>query len=154
MKKRKLIILSVIIFFILAWNAVWTINYFSYSKLIGGYEKSPGNYYKEKDGYNYSIMYPTYPKLTGNLSVNDNDKLSLFIWPSLIKKTKYGLAIVDPEDMTRVYFYVDSNMQYIRDKEMPYSAKEVKHINTLVSYYSDEILYLKKLADEEWGNFF
>ena len=145
------IILFILILFILL-NIVWfswrAIKYNKYSK---GMEKNlfysffvPKYLEDDEEGFSYSVKYPDYLSLTGNMSismpsVNGNSYTdSLIIWPSL-NDYEYGLILYD-----------ENNNEYMieLDENKKPKASEYEEI---VDIHKENIDTLFDKANEFWN---
>lgn len=103
---------------------------------------------KDEDGFDYSVKYPDYLSLTGNLAVGfpgtDEDLFTdgLIIWPKFSGGYEYGVILDSLEEGGDGYmFYIDVQGNAIEDKYRQVSEK-----------YADVIAELLERADGYWSD--
>lgn len=150
MKKKISILITVIISMV----ALYTILWFGNSQLVfskfetDGFQASPiggGNSTsKVIEEYVLTVKKPDYGTFTGNLGITgQNSNVSIIIWPSLFKDTKYSLIIEDGEGTSQID--VDAN----------FSALDKNNLvgQQLIGKYADELQNQRKILHETWGIF-
>ena len=150
MKKFLKIILLIVIVFI-AINIVWfSWRGIKYQKYVKGMDKTefytifiPRYIKQDKDGFTYSVKFPDYLSITGNLSVgvpSENDNFytdALIIWPNL-KGYEYGLILYEKED--EYLIELNNNREPIDNKYKDIMKKHQENIDVLF-----------KKANERWN---
>lgn len=86
--------------------------------------------FKDIDGFDYSVKYPDYLSVTGNLAVGfpgtDDDPFTdgLIIWPKLFGGYKYGVILDSLEEGGDGYmFYVDPLGNAVEAEYQPIAEK-------------------------------
>ena len=86
--------------------------------------------FKDMDGFDYSVKYPDYLSVTGNLAVGfpgtDEDPFTdgLIIWPKLFGGYEYGVILDSLEEGKDGYmFYVDSQGNAVEAEYQPIAEK-------------------------------
>ncbi len=102
-----------------AWFAWREIRYGQYTPGMEPQEFStwivPRYCWKDEDGYDYSVKYPDYLSLTGNLAVgspaegDDPFTDALIIWPKWTGGYGYGLLLYDQQDAWQVEIDQEGN---------------------------------------------
>lgn len=137
MKKTfKGILVVVCIFAVL--NLVWLgWRHIVYSQYTDGMTQTamstsvvPRYAFKDIDGFDYSVKYPDYLSVTGNLAVGfpgtDDDPFTdgLIIWPKLFGGYKYGVILDSLEEGGDGYmFYVDPLGNAVEAEYQPIAEK-------------------------------
>ncbi|WP_066506473.1 hypothetical protein [Abyssisolibacter fermentans] len=137
-KEKKIIITLISLFLI--WNLIWvSVVNLRYNEFLKDIPKNKwGRYFKEKDGYIYSVKKPDYLRLTGNLAVNNNKKgEALIIWPLMFGGYKYGFRL--QKDGLAHEIYVDEHMEPIN-----------KENKVLIEKYNVELKQLFDKAKQMW----
>lgn len=101
---------------------------------------------KDADGFDYSVKYPDYLSLTGNLAVGfpgtDENPFTdgLIVWPKPFGGYEYDVILNAREDESEGFlFYIDRSGQAV-DEEYRETARE----------YQDVIQELLKRAGSRW----
>ena len=150
MKKKISTFITIMISII----AVYTILWFANSQLVfskyetDGFQASligGGNSkLKEVNQYVLNVKKPDYGSFTGNLGITgQHSNISIIIWPSLLKDTKYSLIIEDGKETSQ--FDVDENFSPL-DKNNIVAQQ-------LIEKYEDELQKQRKILHEAWGIF-
>lgn len=154
MKKRILISLIVLLstFFLL--NLIWlSWRHVAYSGFAEGMTRTemsstlfPTYATKDEDGFDYTVKYPEYLSLTGNLAVgfpgSDENPFTdgLIIWPKFMGGYEYGVIINYEEDDGHGYmFYVDARGNAIDGEYQSIAEK-----------YQEVIRELMERAESKW----
>ena len=137
-KKSALrIVLCIAVIFLLL-NAGWygwrTVRYGAFTK---GMEQNdlgtwivPRYLHTDADGYDYSVKYPDYLSVTGNLSVglpaeDDNPFTDfLVIWPKVFGGYEYGISLTEGETNYQIYIHADGSAVDPRQREIAERNKE------------------------------
>lgn len=149
--KKKYIMLIILLSFILI-NIIWfSYSRIKYSNYIKGMDKNtfytfivPKYYKNDIDNFTYSVKYPDYLSLTGNLALsipskgNDYYQNSIIIWPKINGKYDYGVIIYDNEN------------QYMIETDENGRALDSKYDN-IISNHKENINILFKKAQENWN---
>lgn len=155
MKKRVVILLLVLLaaFFLL--NLIWFgWRHMAYSGFAEGMTCTdmssplfPTYAAKDEEGFDYTVKYPDYLSLTGNLAVGfpateENPFTDgLIIWPKFMGGFEYGIILNSREDDGRGYmFYVDAQGNAV-DEEY----------QTLAEDYQEVICELMERAESTWN---
>ncbi len=140
---KKVAIMVVAVFAL--WNTVWFgYCYFKYSPYT---EKVPMNeefdtYFKQEDGFSYSVKKPDYLRFEGNLAISDyEDTTSLIIWPLVTGGYEYGFML--HEDNQQYEFYVDEELKPI-DSSDDFAIQKINQ-------YKPELEALLDKADQMWS---
>lgn len=154
LKKNRIVkyILLIFAFFFIVWNIIWAVNYYQYYKFIPGYMKAPKSYVKSGEDYTYTVGCPSYLSLTGNFALNNNENMSILIWPSLLSRgtSQYGVRITD-EDIGSTYsIYVDEDLNYIDIEKNRYNDSEEKTIQILLEKYQIDLNKMRQEVRNEW----
>ena len=114
----------------------WSTNKYQVYK-SGMEELHKNDLYCKSDGdYLFTVKYPEYPTLEGNLVIGrKDDAAGLTIWPKLFGGYKYGLQLKEDE----VVYNIEIKNGIV-DKDY----------QDLVDQYKDEITILMKKVKEEW----
>lgn len=156
-KKRivKIVMIAVAIFaaYNIFWFSVTHIKYNKYVNNITGIEReyigSYGKFYSKEDPHNYTVKLPGYLSYEGSLNVNNNEDVSVFVWPSVFSdSTSYGLTIGDNSEDT-VSINVDSSGSIAEDSG--YSELEKQHYQKLIDAHKEEIKELFDIVKERWN---
>lgn len=146
-KKILIIFVSLILLYNLAWVGVFYLKYTPYTENIP--KRENGIYLLSERGYHYSVKKPSYLSFTGNLAItNDEDDLSLIIWPLLTGGYEYGLQILG-ENNNFYSVMVDSDMNYLDDENSESMDKDL--VNSLINKRAVEIEALKSEVNRIWG---
>ena len=168
--KRLTVMLIVILLMFAAYNLVWYfLKYQPYHRLCADFQKSDeglrGERYSYSDtDYTYSIKMPAYLSFEGGfISVSSNKKISqyaengaevqqssctIFIWPQIMKETKYGAAIFEQDNSYMLY--IDKGINYVaNDGELP---SETKSNEEIISNHYNEISEIMNAVDKMWGD--
>lgn len=101
--KHKMLsgVIGVVLLFVI-YNAFWLIyTGTTYGKLSEGMIEDPkwvSYHIIEDSGYIYSVKYPNYLSLTGNVAISSpDDRFSMIIWPRIFKD-EYGIMLADEEN--------------------------------------------------------
>lgn len=143
-KGKKIIILLMVICLLFGvYNLIWyfttQVKYSTYSENMDEFIPNRSYVLEGEDGYLYNVKYPDYLSFTGNLGVsNNNNEVSLIIWPSIFGEDKYGLKIDT----------IDDSYEIIIDREM---KAEVSEDDKIIEKYKEEIEKLFQKADERWN---
>lgn len=84
----------------------------------------------DADGYDYSVKYPDYLSITGNLSIvspstDDNPFVdALIIWPEIFGGCEYGVLLEEGEEELQIYINTDGSAVYPEDSEATSRHKE------------------------------
>lgn len=137
------------------WNLTWlTWRHVAYSKYTEGMVETamstalvPRYVAKDSDGFDYSVKYPDYLSLTGNLAVGfpgteeDPYTDSLIIWPKFSGGYEYGVILDSLEEGGDGFmFYIDTQGNAIEDEYRQVSEK-----------YEDVIAELLERVGGYWG---
>ncbi|MCD7856377.1 MAG: hypothetical protein LUG55_00945 [Clostridiales bacterium] len=101
-------------------------------------------YVDSYDGYNYSVKYPNYLSLTGNLALSmpsDENAMytdALIIWPNANGSYEYGVLLYDDENEWNIY--VDEYGQALDSQ-----------YDEVVEHHQENISLLFAKANERWG---
>lgn len=112
-----------------SYNAGMEENYFS-TWIVPRYIQT------DEDGYDYSVKYPDYLTVTGNLSVSSpttDDNMStdgLIIWPKFFGGYEYGVILEEGEDEYQIYINTDGSAIYPEDSET--AARHQENIDALL----------------------
>ena len=141
--KKVIILLMVICLLFGVYNLIWyfttQVKYSTYSENMDEFIPNRSYVLEGEDGYLYNVKYPDYLSFTGNLGVsNNNNEVSLIIWPSIFGEDKYGLKIDT----------IDDSYEIIIDREM---KAEVSEDDKIIEKYKEEIEKLFQKADERWN---
>ena len=159
MKKKILIIIASLLTVFIIINAAWVIRRKSvYEPYTGGMEYHkvnmhitdvivPRYVYKDQDGFDYSVKYPEYLSMVGNLAVGfpgtDENPFtdSLIIWPKYGGRYEFGV-ILNPKDPDSEgwMFYIDAYGNAIDPEYQPIAVE-----------YSDVISELLNRAFSFWN---
>ena len=137
-KKSALRIVLCIAAIFLLLNAGWygwrTVRYGAFTK---GMEQNdlgtwivPRYLHTDADGYDYSVKYPDYLSVTGNLSVglpaeDDNPFTDfLVIWPKVFGGYEYGISLTEGETNYQIYIHADGSAVDPRQREIAERNKE------------------------------
>ena len=150
-KKALRAVLGIVVIFILlnlSWYIWRAVKYSSYSK---GMEK---NYFStwivpryaqvDADGYDYSVKYPDYLSLTGNLCVGlpstDGNPFTdfLIIWPKALGGYRYGASLTLEGENYQIYINSDG------------SAADPEY-SEIVTRCQGTINILLERAEKMWG---
>lgn len=154
MKKKILTSLFVLlaVFFLL--NLIWLgWRHLAYSGFAEGMTRTetssalfPTYAAKDEDGFDYTVKYPDYLSLTGNLAVGfpgtDENPFTdgLILWPKLSGGYEYGVILNSREtDDTGYMFYIDAQGGAL---DAEYEA--------LAEKYQDVIAELLERAESVW----
>ena len=143
-KGKKIIILLMVICLLFGvYNLIWyfttQVKYSTYSENMDEFIPNRSYVLEGEDGYLYNVKYPDYLSFTGNLGVsNNNNEVSIIIWPSIFGEDKYGLKIDT----------IDDSYEIIIDREM---KAEVSEDDKIIEKYKEEIEKLFQKADERWN---
>ncbi len=103
------------------------------------------NYVYEDDGYMIQVFYPKYPSLTSNLVVSTkDDRNSLFIWPALAGKARYGVMLYDDRSEADYGFKIDVTGKELKAED-PLDQERLDSRADIVRKLLDE-------AHKEWGD--
>lgn len=141
--KKIIIILIVICLLFVLYNIIWYFaiqsKYSEYSKNMDEFIPNRSYVLDGEDGYLYNVKNPDYLSFTGNLGIsNNNNEVSLIIWPSFFGEAKYGIKIDT----------IDDSYEIIIDREM---KAEVSEDDKIIEKYKEEIERLFQKADERWN---
>lgn len=151
--KRKAVraVLCIVAVFLLI-NVCWYLwrmsRYGSYSR---GMEENvfsswivPRYLYTDADGYEYSVKYPGYLSLTGNLCVSfpalDDNYFtdSLIIWPKVSGDYEYGVILSDGDASYQIYIHADGSAVHPED-------------SAVTERKQDDIKTLLQRAEQMWN---
>ena len=155
MKKKILTSLFVLlaVFFLL--NLIWLgWRHWAYAGFAEGMTRTetssalfPTYAAKDEDGFDYTVKYPDYLSLTGNLAVGfpgtDENPFTdgLILWPKLSGGYEYGVILNSREtDDTGYMFYIDAQG----------SALDAEY-EALAEKYRDVIAELLERAESVWA---
>ena len=121
---------------------VWRMNkYGAYSRgMDENYFSSwivPRYLYTNADGYDYSVKYPGYLSLTGNLSVSlpasDDNYFTdgLIIWPKVSGDYEYGVILIEGDVSYQIYIHSDGSAVYPEDSAVVVRKQDI--INDLLT---------------------
>ena len=155
MKKRavitRILISAVLLFCVI--NVVWyLIRAAKYNGFSAGMEESsfstfvvPQYTYEDDENFTYSVFYPGYLHLSGNLFVgfppaDDNNPYTnaLIIWPLITGGYKYGVLLYEDDVQYQIYVDENGNAVYEEDRR-------------IVSEHAREISILLEKAKEKWA---
>lgn len=154
MKKRVLTGLLVLLCAFLLLNLLWFgWRYLAYSGFAKGMTRTetssalfPTYAAKDGDGFDYTVKYPDYLSLTGNLAVGfpgtDENPFTdgLILWPKLSGGYEYGVILNSREtDGTGYMFYIDGQG----------GAMDAEY-EELAEKYRDVIAELLERAESVW----
>ncbi len=145
-KKKLLIAFAVLIAVWLLVSVLWYIwREVTYSPYVENIEQNGysdflvPSYVVNVDNCSYSVKYPGYLSLTGNLGVwPDDDILQLIIWPELDGSYSYGIRL--EADDTMYYIYIDEYGNAIDEGD-----------SELTEQYRDKITSALDAADNFWN---
>ena len=137
-KKSALRIVLCIAAIFLLLNAGWygwrTVRYGAFTK---GMEQNdlgtwivPRYLHTDADGYDYSVKYPDYLSVTGNLSVglpaeDDNPFTDfLVVWPKVFGGYGYGISLTEGATNYQIYLHEDGSAVDPRQREIAERNKE------------------------------
>lgn len=166
---KKLIIMLIIILLIFAvYNLTWYfLKYQPYHKLCANLEKSDeglrGQRYSYSDAdYTYLIKMPSYLSFQGGfINVASNNKISqhtengaqiqypscsLFIWPQIMKETKYGVSVFEDDEIYMLA--IDKELNYVpNDSEL---SAEIESKETIINNHYKEISEIMNAVNNMW----
>lgn len=145
-----IILLAAVLLLNLLWFG-W--RHIAYSRYDGGMTRTemssalfPSYAAKDEDGFDYSVKYPDYLSVTGNLAVGfpgteENPFTDeLIIWPKLFGGYEYGVMLNSKETDSNGYmFYIDAQGNAIDEEYRPVAER-----------YSDVIAELLSRAGNRW----
>lgn len=139
--KKVVLIIAIIVLLFGIYNLLWYFTtqskYTNYSEGMDEFVANKSYVLNPGNGYLYNVKYPDYLTFTGNLAVADeNNEVSLIIWPSFYGEDEYGIRITTNDDSYEIMI----------DKDM----KSVEN-NDILDKYKKEIRMLFQKADEKWG---
>lgn len=151
MKKR---IFLAILFLLLAFVLVWSVNFFAYGKYVGGsfthFPGSFGTYVSDADfsEYSYLVSKPAPFAFSGCLSSNnESGTIGIIVWPSFMCNgiKEYGLVLYKKgengdERGTGYLLYVDKDMSIDDKKDTGLSDEDRENAVALYSAYYPEIM--------------
>ena len=155
MKKRIVIVFIAMMSAFLLLNLIWLgWRYMAYSGFAEGMTRTdmssplfPTYTAKDEDGFDYTVKYPDYLSLTGNLAVgfpgtDDNPFTDgLIIWPKFMGGYEYGVMLNSKEEGGSGYmFYIVAQGNAV-EEEYQSSADE----------YREVISELMELARNTWN---
>lgn len=145
-----IILLGAVLLLNLLWFG-W--RHIAYSRYDGGMTRTemssalfPSYAAKDEDGFDYSVKYPDYLSVTGNLAVGFSGTEEnpftdgLIIWPKLFGGYEYGVMLNSKETDSNGYmFYIDEQGNAIDEEYRPVAER-----------YSDVIAELLSRAGNRW----
>jgi len=108
--------------------------------------------YSQRIGkYSCNVSAPKYLRFRGNYTVANENGIILIVWPHTFFswKTDYGIDFGDGDSGYR--FYIDNNINYLRDETMRYSKEEEEAISRILDENRSEIEDMFELIENEWG---
>ncbi len=144
-KKILLALVAVLVSLWLIISVLWYIwREVTYSHYVENIEQSGysgflvPSYAVDEDGYTFSVKYPDYLSLAGNLSVwPDDDGVVLIIWPELDGGYTYGVRLVMEDSLYDAY--IDETGSAVYDSD-----------SNAVEQYHNEIVAAIDAAHEFW----
>ena len=155
MKKKIAKLLGVLLPVFLLLNLAWLgWRHMSYSGFAAGMTRLetssllfPTFAAKDEDGFDYTVKYPEYMSLTGNLAVGfpgtDENPFTdgLIIWPKPLGGYEYGVILNSrEEDGSGYMFYIDVQGNAVDGEYQPVAEE-----------YREEILQLMERAGSAWA---
>jgi hypothetical protein len=104
----------------------------------------PRYLYTDAEGYDYSVKYPGYLSLTGNLCVSfpvsDDNYFTdcLIIWPKVSGDYEYGVILSEGDESYQIYIHADGSAVNPED-------------SAVVTRKQDDIHTLLQKAEEMWN---
>lgn len=147
--KKKITILIIIM---ISMIALYTILWYGNAQLVfSEYEKENfqappvgSGKIKEIGEYVLIVKKPDYGTFTGNLGITgQHSNISIIIWPSLFKDTKYGLIIGDG----KVFSHIEV------DEKFSVLDKTNTQAQQLIEKNWDELQKQRKILHDAWGIF-
>lgn len=148
MKKRILLTLGGLLALLVLVNLLWfgwsRIKYSAYTENLQKIESPsvivPRYGANDGDDFDYSVKYPDYLSLTGNLAVgfpaSQDDPFTdgLIIWPKVFGGYEYGVILVSREDDSEGYmFYIDAQGNAIEEENQEAAEQYSGVISELLS---------------------